>query len=218
MLSIDNRIAEDTAISNYISPYRQQLEAKMNEVIAVSKDDMPQNRSLPESQLGNFFVDAMLGIGRQIDPQVDFSIATKDGMRSGIKSGNITVGTIFEFMPFENRLVILELKGTDVLQLADFIAETNGQPIGNASIVIQNKKLVDFKIAGKAIDPEKTYKLITYDFVANGGDHVRGLDKPIKYTTTIQLVREGLIDYVKGITKAGKQVESNLDGRVKIIQ
>ncbi|MGV6943628.1 5'-nucleotidase C-terminal domain-containing protein [Sphingobacterium kyonggiense] len=218
MLSIDSKIVEDTAISNYIAPYRQQLEAKMNEVIGTSKENMIQNRNLPETLLGNFFTDAMVNIGRNIDPQVDFSMATKDGIRSSIKAGDITVGTVFEFMPFENLLVILELKGSDILRLADFIAETNGQPISNAQIVIKDKKLIDFKIAGKAIDPNKTYKLITYDFVANGGDHVRGLDKPVKSVTTKQLVREGLIEYIQGLTKAGKQVESKLDGRVKIIE
>ncbi|MEI5986319.1 MULTISPECIES: 5'-nucleotidase C-terminal domain-containing protein [Sphingobacterium] len=218
MIAINNSIVEDTAISNYINPYRTQLEAKMNEVIGISTENMIHNRNLPESLLSNFFVDAMMGIGRKIDPEVDFSMATKDGIRSNIKAGDITVGTIFEFMPFENLFVVLELKGSDVLRLADFIAESNGQPIGNAQILIKDKKLQDFKIAGKNIDPNKTYKLITYDFIANGGDHVRGLENPVKKTTSTQLVREGLIDYIQGISKSGKKIESKLDGRVKIIQ
>ncbi|MFZ4261315.1 5'-nucleotidase C-terminal domain-containing protein [Sphingobacterium sp. HJSM2_6] len=218
MIAIDSKLEEDPKINTLVIPYRQQLEAKMSEVIGLSKESMAQNRSLAESQLGNFFADALLVIGKNMDASVDFSLATKDGMRSSIKQGNITVGNIFEFMPFENAITILELKGTDVLLLAKFIAETNGQPIAGASIVIKNKQLVSFLINKETIDPNKSYKLVTYDFVANGGDHVQGLSNPISRITAPSLVRESLIDYIQTLTKSGRQVEAALDGRVKIIQ
>ncbi len=218
MIAIDASLQEDPEINTLVTPYRQQLEAKMSEVIGSSKESMPQNRNLAESNLGNFFADALLTIGKKIDNTVVFSLATKDGMRSSIKQGNITVGNIFEFMPFENAITILELKGSDVLVLAKFIAETNGQPIGGAQITIKNKELVTFSINNEAIDPNKSYKLVTYDFVANGGDHVKGLSNPINRITANALVREALIDHIQTLTKSGKQVEAAIDGRVKIIQ
>ena len=218
MLAIDNQIAEDTTISNYILPFKHQLEDKMNEVLGYAPESMPQNRSLPESNLSNFFVDALLAIGRKIDPEVSFSMATKDGIRASLKQGDVTVGSIFELMPFENYITILELKGSDVLVLADFIAETNGQPIGNAQITIKDKKRINFTIGGQEIDPNRTYKLVTYDFIANGGDLVRGLNSPVKRFTSPERVREALITYVQELTANGKQVAGKLDGRVKIIQ
>jgi len=218
MLEINKDIPEDTAISNYILPYKSQLEDKMNEVLGYAPEALIKNRNIPESQLSNFFVDALLVIGRKVDPEVIFSLATKDGIRAGIKQGDVTVGSIFEVMPFENYITILELKGTDVKILADFIAETNGQPIGNAEMVIKNKKVESFKIAGQDIDPNKTYKLATYDFIANGGDLVKGIGSPVSRITTTERVREGLMSYVQELTKEGKKVESKLDGRVKIIE
>ncbi len=218
MLAINNQIAEDTAITNYILPYKNQLEDKMNEVLGYAPEALIKNRNLPESELSNFFSDALLAIGKKVDPEVVFSMATKDGIRSGIKQGNVTVGSIFEVMPFENYITILELKGTDVKVLADFIAETNGQPLGNVEQVIKDKKIQSFKIDGKDIDPNKTYKLVTYDFIANGGDLVRGLNSPISKNVTAERVREALISYVQELTKEGKKVEAKLDGRVKIIE
>lgn len=218
MLAINNQIPEDSIISNYILPYKNQLEDKMNEVLGYAPEALVKNRNIPESQLSNFFVDALLAIGRKVDPNVQFSLATKDGIRAGIKQGDVTVGSIFEVMPFENYITILELKGSDVRILADFIAETHGQPVGNVEMLIKDKKVQSFKIAGQEIDPKKTYKLVTYDFIANGGDLVRGISSPTYRLTTSERVREGLIDYVKELTKAGKQVESKLDGRVKIIE
>lgn len=218
MLAINNQIAEDTAITNYILPYKNQLEDKMNEVLGYAPEALIKNRNLPESELSNFFSDALLSIGKKVDPEVVFSMATKDGIRSGIKQGNVTVGSIFEVMPFENYITILELKGTDVQVLADFIAETNGQPLGNVELIIKDKKIQSFKIAGEEINPNKTYKLVTYDFIANGGDLVRGLNNPISKNVTSERVREGLISFVQELTKEGKKVEAKLDGRVKIIE
>lgn len=218
MLPIDNQIPEDTTISNYILPYRSQLEDKMNEVLGFAPEALIKNRNLPESELSNFFVDALLAEGRQVDSEVIFSLATKDGIRAGIKQGNVTVGSVFELMPFENYITILELKGSDVKELADFIAETNGQPIANAEVIIKDKKIESFKIAGQEIDPKKTYKLVTYDFIANGGDFVKGINSPVNRITTDKRVREALMEYIQELTKEGKKVESQLDGRVKIIE
>jgi 2',3'-cyclic-nucleotide 2'-phosphodiesterase (5'-nucleotidase family) len=78
--------------------------------------------------------------------------------------------------------------------------------------------LQSFKIGGQDIDPNKTYKLATYDFIANGGDLVRGISNPVSRVTTSERVREGLIAYVQQLTKEGKKVEAKLDGRVKIIE
>ena len=68
MLSIDQEIPQDTAISNYILPFKATLEAKMNEVIGQAPTAMVHNRNQPETELSNFFVDALLVIGRQADP------------------------------------------------------------------------------------------------------------------------------------------------------
>lgn len=218
MLTIDQQIQEDTAISNYIQPFKLELEAKMNKIIGEAPEAMLHNRNLPETELSNFFVDALLDIGQQIDPGVDFSIATKDGIRASIPQGPVTVRSVFELMPFENFITILELRGRDVLRLADFIAETNGQPVGGADIQIHDGKTVSFRIAGKEIDPEATYKLVTYDFIANGGDLVKGLDQPVNRIDTDQRVRDSLTKYIQQLTEAGKQVESKRDGRVKIVE
>jgi len=218
MLTINSSLLADSAIDNYISPYREQLEAAMNEVIGDAPLEMLHNRNLPETELSNFFSDALLAVGRQIDPEVTFSLATKDGIRSSISKGDVTIGSVFSLMPFENLITILELKGSDVMTLGEFIAQSNGQPVGNIKMVIKEKKMVEFLINNQPIDPDKTYKMITYDFIANGGDHVQGLGNPILKFTSQSRVRESLIEYIRELTKEGKKVESHLDGRIKIIQ
>ncbi|MGH2624932.1 MAG: 5'-nucleotidase C-terminal domain-containing protein, partial [Sphingobacterium sp.] len=169
MLSISASIPIDTAIDNYISPYRHELEIAMNEVIGFAPAELIHNRNLPETELSNFFADALLAVGREIDPEVSFSLATKDGIRSSISKGDVTIGSVFSLMPFENLITILELKGSDVITLGEFIAENNGQPVGNIKMTIKQSKIVEFLINNQPVDPNKTYKMVTYDFIANGG-------------------------------------------------
>lgn len=216
--AISPDIAPDPAIEAYYQPHKQQLEAEMNRVIGSSALDMARDRSKPETIIGNFFANALLHEGRKYDAEIDFSFATKDGIRTDLPQGNITIGNIFELMPFENQLVILELSTEQVEELAQFIAATSGQPVSGIRLHISDGKATQITIGGQPLEPGKTYKLLTYDYIANGGDHVRGLDSPIQRRDLTQKVREALIEYVQGLTASGQQLNATLDGRITIDQ
>ena len=215
---IDNSIVEDTAIVNYYKPFKLRLESEMNRVIGYSNNNLTRTRTNAESTAGNFFVDAMLEIGKSIDPSTQISLATKFGIRADIKQGNVTVGNVFELMPFENTITILELSGKDLETLTNFIAQTGGQPIAGMTMLIKDNKPLEVLIQNKPLDSTKTYKLVTYDYLANGGDYIKGLDSPLKRHDTGIVVRKGLIDYIEQLTKAGNTINTTLDGRVKIIK
>lgn len=217
MIGVNDQITDDPLILNYIEPFKQQLEAEMNKVIGTSAQALtrtPRTQSLG----GNFFAEALLSLGKGLDPEVSVAFATKDGIRVDLPKGDITVGHVFELMPFENYLTVLTLKGTDLLVLGDFIARTGGQPIAGMSVVIQEEKLVEMRINGEPVDPEKSYKLSTYDYLANGGDHVQGLSNPIDRMDTPTRVREGLISYIEALTKDGHTIQSLIDERITILQ
>lgn len=216
-ISINNEIMPDTAIVAYYTPFKLQLEEEMNRQIGYSTHFLSKVRTQPEFLVGNFFADALLHLGKQIDPETALSLATKDGIRTEIKQGPITVGSMFELMPFENTITILELKGADVAQLCEFIAKTGGQPIAGFTMNIKNNLPTDILIAGKPLDINKTYKLVTYDYLANGGDYITGILNPINRINTSFTVREQLIKYVEEITSKGEKVNTQLDGRIKIL-
>ena len=215
---IDNNIAEDIAIVNYYLPFKQKLESEMNRVIGYSQTNLTRSRVDAESTAGNFFAEALLEIGKSIDPTAQISLATKFGIRADINQGNITVGNVFELMPFENSITILELSGKKLQTLTHFIAKTGGQPIAGMTMEINDNQPQNVLIQNQPFDINKTYKLVTYDYLANGGDYIEGLDNPIKRKDTGIIVRKGLIDYIEKLTKEEKTVNTKLDGRVKIIK
>ncbi|MFZ4861656.1 5'-nucleotidase C-terminal domain-containing protein [Sphingobacterium sp. Mn56C] len=215
---INATIETDSTIVKYYLPFKQQMESEMNRPIGYSEHFLSKSRSDAESLAGNFFADALLAIGKKVDPEVQIAIATKGGIRSELKQGTVTVGSMFEIMPFENTITVLTLSGQDIINLANFIAKTEGQPIAGFTLKIKGDKPADIRINGKELDVNATYKLVTYDYLANGGDYMEGVFHPIKRVNTATRVREGLIEYVEELTKAGKNINTKLDGRVTVIK
>lgn len=216
--SINSSLSEDSTLIHYYMPFKVRMEKEMNKTIGYSAHFLSKSRADAESLAGNFFADALLAMGKKIDPEVQLAIATKGGIRAEVKQGPITVGGMFELMPFENTVTILELSAQDIMTIANFIAKTEGQPISGFSVNIKDGKPIDLRIAGQQLDPNRTYKLATYDYLANGGDYIEGLSSPIERINSNVLVRDGLITYVKEETEKGRNINTQLDGRVKIIK
>ncbi|MFB2120168.1 5'-nucleotidase C-terminal domain-containing protein [Parapedobacter sp. 2B3] len=213
-LQVDTTVADDPDYVRFYAPYKKQLEAEMNRVVGHAAVSLTKPRDAPETLLGNFFADVLLAEARKQDPEADFSFGTKGGLRIELHQGPITIGHLFELMPFENEIVILELTGERVRELAQFIATTDGQPVSGIRMEIDGGKATDIRIGGKPLDNARTYKLATYDYLANGGDNSRGLNDPVSRTDLGMKVREALIDYVSSEALAGNDINVQLDGRI----
>ena len=118
---IDQEVGADSAIIRYYQPYKDKMRAEMNRVVGQTEQALTKP-SNPETLMGNFFADAMLKEGLKKDPAIQFTLATKGGLRTTFPKGNITVSHVFELMPFENEMVVLKLSGPNVQQVIDFIA------------------------------------------------------------------------------------------------
>ncbi|MGV3761062.1 5'-nucleotidase C-terminal domain-containing protein [Parapedobacter sp.] len=215
LLQVDSTIANDPDYVTLYSPYKKQLEAEMNRIVGRAAISLTKPRDEPETLLGNFFADALLAEARKQVPDAAFAFGTKGGLRMELHQGPITIGNLFELMPFENEIVVIQLTGEKVQQLAHFIATSGGQPVSGIRLEIDGDKAANIRIGGKPIDKNRTYKLATYDYLANGGDHVLGLADPVSRTNLGVKVREALISYVSNEADAGNDINVQLDGRIK---
>lgn len=88
----------------------------MYEVIGTSA--MKMEKGAPESLLS----DLVAGVLQQAAVQVlgkpaDMGLVNMGGLRNILPEGDITVGDVFEILPFENSLCVLTMKGTDLRRL-----------------------------------------------------------------------------------------------------
>ena len=206
-------VVPDATVGAMIVPYKQQLDARMNEVIATLGTDLVKRQ--PESTMGNWFADAMLWGANQGDFNADFAISNYGGMRvPAISAGTLTVGEIYELSPFDNILLIADMPGSMVDTLFQYIASRDGWPVSkNIRLVVHEKKLVSATINGAGIDPNKIYKVAMPDYVANGGDDARFMIA-LPRVSTDKMQRNVLIDYAKQINSEGKTIYTSMEGRI----
>ena len=200
-------------IDAMIAPYKVQLDANMNEPIAALGTDLVKRQ--PESTMGNWVSDGMLWGANQGGFTADFAISNYGGMRVPmISAGVLTVGEIYELSPFDNMLLIVDMPGTYVDSLFQFIAAKDGWPVSKGvRLVISQKKLISATIDGAPVDPAKMYKVAMPDYVANGGDEARFMI-PLKRISTDKMQRNILIDFAKASAKDGGNIYTRMEGRI----
>lgn len=190
----------DSSLMSFIAPYKSELNAEMNEKLAyISRPMTHEGRN---SQIGHWICDILLDRGQQLFPdrEIDAAFYNPGGIRiSFIDTGWITKGNIYELVPFDNYLVVLEMKGKDVKTLCDHMAERGGWPVSEGwEFTIFDEKSQYIKMHGRELEEEKTYQILTNDYIANGGDACDFL-VPLPQQSSGQLVREILINYLRNL-------------------
>ncbi len=151
----------------------------------------------------------------------DISFQNGGGVREDVAVGDVSVGKIYSVLPFKNVLVRLDATGAEVKSILEdamdgVVSQNNtgsypytgglrwnvdlskdkGQRISQLEVRNQNGLYT-------AIDPSKTYKLITIDFLANGGDY---------YTTMKTITGERRLDVGLDYAEAFLKYVDNLSG------
>ncbi|MBK8366876.1 MAG: 5'-nucleotidase C-terminal domain-containing protein [Bacteroidetes bacterium] len=217
-LELNSKSETDSVFTYTISPYKNKMDAIMNEVLIVSDQELL--KGLPESSLGNFVSDAVLKkTNDKYKPAdgklADICLLNNGGLRAQLPKGTITRGKVFELMPFENSVVVLTLSGEKTKELFDAMVANNGAPFSGATIIAKGKKIKELKIAGADFDINKTYKIVTSDYLSAGGDKYDFFKNPLKTDTVNYLLRDAIIDYLIDENKKGNTLKFAIDGRIK---
>ncbi len=214
----DSLKAVDSVIVKMIAPFKQKLDAQMNEVIAVNDVDLSKER--PEGSLCNMAADAVLAYANKTyERPVDFCVLNYGGLRiPSISKGNITLGKIYELMPFDNQLEVVEIDGKTCKQLLDVVAKSGGWPVSGVRMNILQSLADSITFKGQLLDPNKTYTLVTSDYIVNGGDNITMLQNGKKRTPLNYKVRDAIIDYLRELKNNNQTVNTKKDGRITITQ
>jgi len=206
---------EEPVVKGIIDFYKPEMDRLMMQVVGVTDHEMRSGR--PESLLSNFTVDAMLEVAqRKSVRKVDFAITNFGGLRAAIPAGNIRRYDIFSTYPFENYLVILDLKGSSVRALFNILAEKVEAMSGNVFLNVKGRKLNDALIDGVQIDDEKIYRIATLDFLLTGGDNLSPLKDAVQVEQTGMLLRDVIFEKIASLTAKNEKVSAKITNRVKI--
>jgi len=209
--------APDSLLVSLTDPYVRQLSETMNEILAYSKH--PMEKGQPESALGNFISDLCYSVAAELykstdSLSIDFCVLNNGGLRSMLPEGKITRRHVYELMPFENELVVVTMPPDSVKRLLEYIAEKGGVPVSNIRLKIGDGVPEEVYIGNTAYDSNKTYKVVTSDYLANGGDVMTMFGGAVKTEPVGIKVRDAIIMYLEASGKKQILISAHTDGRI----
>ncbi len=209
----------DTNVLKVIEPYRLGIQKEMNVVLATS--DFSIDAEKPEGILNDLVADAVFEMVKTKyfctdGDSISLCLLNYGGLRKGLPKGEIMVGNVYELMPFDNKMCVITLMGTQIEELFTLLATKNeGHPIANCRFVCENGVATQIMIGGKRFDKSKIYKVVTSDYLMSGNDGMFFFKKALKIEMVDYLIRDAIIDYLKKI--GTKPLKLKKDGRYTII-
>lgn len=186
-LLMDGKVVEDKATVTRLGELAKPLDAIRNQVVADTAAPIEGNRDVcrvSECEMGNLVADAMLA--RVADQGISIAIQNSGGLRASIDSGEITMGEVLTVLPFQNTLSTFQLKGSDLVaalengvsqveEVAGRFPQVAGLKFSwDASKEANQGRIVDVMVRDGdgwiALDDDKTYGVVTNNYVRGGGD------------------------------------------------
>jgi 2',3'-cyclic-nucleotide 2'-phosphodiesterase (5'-nucleotidase family) len=149
------------------------------------------------------------------------AITNSGGLRQDIDAGTVTVGNLISAFPFPNTIHLVEIKGAYLYDLFEHGAGlTNGilQVSKGVEIIYDENKPVgsrikSCKLNGVELDREKIYRVLTSNFLADGGDGFLAFKKAVSRKKTNHEIVQAMISYLKTFETYNPKTE----GRIKKI-
>jgi 2',3'-cyclic-nucleotide 2'-phosphodiesterase (5'-nucleotidase family) len=210
----DDEVPDDPQMVKVINKWNDKLKAITGEKVTIIPVGLTRSYG-EESLMGNMVADAILNAY----PEYDLALTNSGGLRQDIDAGVVTVGELISAFPFPNTIVQLEMKGSDLRAIFEHGADlTNGilQASKGVEMAYDESKpagsrVTEIKIKGAVLDDNKTYKVLTSNFLADGGDGFLDFKKTFSYKNTGVQILDAMVKYLK----KHETYTPKIEGRVK---
>ncbi|TAE17696.1 MAG: hypothetical protein EAZ47_08790 [Bacteroidetes bacterium] len=213
-VKITTEAPKDSNVLKMLKPFSDSINKTMNKVIGFAVNNLAKKQ--PESNLGNLMTDCMLvQASATFGIQADAAFVNYGGIRSYIPKGEVTVGKVYELMPFDNLIVVQKLSGKVLLQFLQHITQRGTWPCSGIKYTVVNKQPTNIFIGGKPLDEAKDYYIVNTDYITSGGDDCDML-RPFPVMNKGYLFRDALISYFQLLTQQGKPIDAPIENRITI--
>jgi 5'-nucleotidase len=213
-IKITDSLITDNELESVIVPYRNEIK-QLEEVIGYSNESLSVREGELESTLGNLIADILIEVCNPVfnnltKQNIDFSLFNYGGIRGTMNKGNITQHNMFTIMPFKNLATVVKLDGNKVLELLNYLNKENiAHPISGIKIEFNLEK-VKAIIDDKKFDTNKSYYVLTSNFLQEGGDKMIFFKDPQELHPLNLNIRDVLISSIKN----KETISSKLDNRI----
>ena len=192
LITIDNTLPANTAVAERVAYWADIVAPILAEPVGLSMVDLVRNYN-GESNMGNLVADGMLWKADMYDDgvlndSVQIAFTNAGGLRADIVAPEgaelpfaITWGDTFNVLPFANTLFLMDLTGAQIQELLEQSASLYKGILQSGGITWRWYNdcgcdaptawtAFDARVGGKLLDPNHTYRVVTNNFLAPGGD------------------------------------------------
>jgi 5'-nucleotidase len=161
-----------------------------------------------ESAEGNWLTDLM----RAIAPTAQIALTNGGGLRADIPAGDLTYGALYEAMPFDNRVVLVEVKGAQLRSLVSSNLQRGGAILSWSGLAAKARCKggqldLSLTVGGKPVRDDASYTLVTNDYLATTSTITRLKLPTSAIKVTDKIIREeiaALLRKTKGTVDPAK--------------
>lgn len=216
LLPVDSTLVKVDSIDTYVTPYRNRINDVLDSTLAYAPKMITKVDGEFNTSAGNLMADIIMSEASPIfksrtGNEIDFVLLNHGGIRSIISKGNVSARTAYQVMPFENSIAVVELKGSVIVDVVEFLIKSGrAHPVSGIQITMEpTGKLKSIKIKGKPLDIKRNYYVATSDYLVSGGDNMVFFKDGQSITNLNYLIRNAMIDNFKKVDT----ISANVDNR-----
>ncbi|AWJ82783.1 bifunctional metallophosphatase/5'-nucleotidase [Azospirillum sp. TSH58] len=217
-------VASDAEVGALVKRYTDQLDATLAGVIGRTETDLDSRKDVVRSQettMGNLIADAL-----RDGLKADVAITNGGGIRADTlhpAGSSLTRKDIFAEMPFGNVAVLTQLSGADLLAALEHgvskvedkagrFPQVSGLTFTYDPKLPSGTRVTGVTVGGQPLDPARTYRVATNDYMLKGGDGYAALTRgrTVVDASGAVLMATMVMDYVE----ARKTVAPKVEGRI----
>jgi 5'-nucleotidase/UDP-sugar diphosphatase len=214
----------DAAVATRVATYEARLSAELDQPLAVTSTELDSRNAAVrggEAAIGNLFADAV-----KAETGAEIALLNGGGLRANhaYPAGTtLTRRDVLKELPFGNQTFVLDITGADLAtaleqafakadRLTGAFPQVSGLAIRADLSRPTGARLVSVKVNGSPLDPARSYRLATNDFLARGGDGLTALTKAkvIVGQADARLIANHVMEYLA----AQNTVAPAIEGRV----
>ncbi|CAH1607159.1 5'-nucleotidase/UDP-sugar hydrolase [Vibrio jasicida] len=170
---IQDEINQDETLLEFLRPYQEQGQDKLNVKIAESNGKLEGDRNVVRYQQTN--LGRLIATAHMERAKADFAVMNSGGVRDSIEAGDITYKDVLTVQPFGNMVSYVDMSGKEVLDYLNVVAT---KPVDSGayaqfagiSMTVENGKVSNVFIGEKQLRLDGKYRFTVPSYNASGGD------------------------------------------------
>lgn len=205
------KVIPDESLSRLFKSYEESVSNEYLKIIATSVGEL-EHKWEKGSDIGPLVAESIIWKLKKEGLPVDVALQNAGGVRKSMHQGEITLGDIYDTLPFFNNITIFKIKGSDLVSELKKSIENSSKGISTGAFPYVSGIKFEIKdgfAVNFSIDPERIYTVATDSYIAQGGNGYDAFYQIKEKTITPYIVSDVFAEYLKEKAVISKPVEKH---------